>query len=190
MFYRWVKRLESMQMPATGFPAAGGDPALETEDSREVDAALIAAAIASLWVLIQTFRWAPNASVSFERAVIAYGPIFLVGVLAALLLRPQTSIKAIAVQVVAYGAIAALMGALWAHSAAEIILWGGFFALVGLVTGIFFLVVWAMTLRLLATPRTMLFNNASAFRALCVVTILIAAITSAHKALSIPVVGY
>lgn len=189
MFYRWVRRLDSMQMPATAFPSAHGDPAVETEESRELDGALIAAAIASLWVLFQSFRWAPDASVTFERAVISYGPIFLVGVLAALLLRPQTSIASIAGHVAAYGAIATLMGLMWAHSAGEIIIWGAFFALLGLVTGVFFLVVWAMTLRLLATPRTLLFNNATAFRALCVVAILTGAITGAHKALSIPFAG-
>jgi hypothetical protein len=188
MFYRWAKRLETMQLPATAFPAAAADPT-ETEESHELDGALVAAAIASLWVLLQTFRWAPDASVSFERAVIAYGPIFLVGVLAALLLRPQTSIWSIAGHVVALGAIATLMGVMWAHSAGEIIIWGAFFALLGLVTGVFFLVVWAVTLRLLTTPQTMLFNNATAFRALCVVTILIAAITGAHKAVSIPFAG-
>lgn len=189
MFYHWVKRLESMQQPATGFPTAAGDPVIETEESHQLDGALIAAAIASVWVLFQSLRWAPSASVSFERAVIAYGPIFLVGVLAALLLRPQTSIKSIAAHVVAYGAIATLMGVMWAHSTGELIVWGGLFALLGLVTGLFFLVVWAMTLRLMATPRTVLFNNATAFRALCALVILAGALIGAHRALNIPFAG-
>lgn len=101
MFYRWAKRLESMQLPETAFPAAAPEPYVETEDSHELDGALIAAAIASLWVLVQS-GWSPT-FVGMEWAFFTCAPIFLVALLGALLLRPQAPVSSIVAHIATYG---------------------------------------------------------------------------------------
>jgi hypothetical protein len=187
MFYRWAKRLESVQFPATAFPAAGGDPAIETEESHELDGALVGAAIASLWVLLQTPR--STSFVSLDWAVNTYVPIFLVTVLGALLVRPPAPKRSIAAHVTAYVGVAALMGVARATSPLEVVVWGGFFALLGLVTTVLCVVVWTAALNQLATPRTLLNRYANHFRAVCVALILGAALIGLSKAITIPFIG-
>ncbi|MEP7360682.1 MAG: hypothetical protein ABI744_03795 [Chloroflexota bacterium] len=197
MFNSWVKRLDTMQFPATAFPAAGGDPAVETEESHQLDGAVVAAAIASLWVLLMSARSGSGNFIGLDRAVITYGPLFLVAVFGALVLRPQTSIKSIPVYVAGYVGIAALMGLGWvalgSHSvfgvpALDVVAWGALFAVVGFITGVLSVVAWATTLRLLDTPRTPLYDHASAFRLMAAALILFAALLSAKRAL--PTVGF
>lgn len=187
MFYRWAKRLDSMQFPATAFPAAGGDPIVETDDAHELDGALIAGGIASLWILLQMTR--ATGFVTLDWAVITYVPLILVGLLAALLVRPPAPLSSIAPHVAAYVGLAVLMGETWATSVGQAIVWAAFFALLGLITTLLLVVVWAVLLRQLATPRTMLFAYAQAFRALCVAVILLAALISLSKAITIPLMG-
>ena len=188
MFYHWAKRLESMQFPATSFPTAGGDPVAETEDDHELDGGLIAAAIASLWVLLQTSRAVSFATLDW--AVITYVPIFLVALLGALLVRPPAPFRSIAAHVAAYVVLAALMAVIWATSAVEVIVWGTFIALLGLVTTVLLIVAWAVALRQLATPRTVLHDHAATFRLLCVASILFAALIGLSKAMTVPLVGF
>jgi hypothetical protein len=200
MFYRWVRRLESMQIPATGFPAADGDPAVESEDSLVLDGALMAAALASLWVLFQSMRHGGSgAFFNPDRAVLSYGPVLLIGVLAALLLRPQVGFRALIAHVVAYCVVAVVIAVAWVavaqHSVfalptADVLVWATVFALLGLVTTVLCLVAWATALRLLATPRTYLHDHANQFRMVCVALIVLAALIGAHKAVTIPFLGY
>jgi hypothetical protein len=198
VFYRWVRRLESMQMPSTSFPAAGGDPAVESEETHQLDAALVAAALASLWVVMQSLRAGWGTDISLERAVVTYGPIFLVGILAALLVRPETTFASIVAHITGYGGIALLMGLFWTSSGrdlwiesvvAEVAVWSGFFALVGLVTSVLCVVVWATAVRLLATPRSALNSYGSQFRFLCVLVILVAALIGPYRLLAMPLAG-
>lgn len=186
MFYRWVRRLESMQMPATSFPGAGGDPAVETEELHELDGALIAATVASLWLLVQS-RWS-DAFVGVEWALFVYAPIVLVAVLGALIVRPDTSPASIALHLTAYAALAALLGAMRATSPLEAVVLGGFFALIGLVTAVLCVVVWAVATHEIARPGTALHSHAPAFRLLCGFVILSAALQSANTVIS-PLTG-
>ena len=191
MFYRWAKRLDSMQLPATAFPAAPPDP-VETEESHELDGALIASAIASLWVLVRCVGAGRFGSVDW--ILITFGPIFLVAICGALLVRAPAPLRSIAAHVAAYGALAVLMGLMWvalgqsngANPALEIIGWGAFFALVGLVIAVLCVVAWSATLRELVTPGSVLRNHAGGLRVLCVIVILSAALMSAHKAIGLP----
>jgi hypothetical protein len=89
----------------------------------------------------------------------------------------------------AYAVLAVLMGVMWARSPAEVILWGAFFALLGLVTTLFCVVAWVAALHQLANPGTLLNRHGSQFRALCVVLILGGALIGLSKAITIPLVG-
>ena len=187
MFYRWAKRLESVQFPATSFPAAGGDPAVENEATHAVDGSLIAGAIASLWVLMQTPR--STSFVGLDWAAVTYLPILLVALLGWLLVRPPASFMSIAANAAAYLALAALTGVMWARSPIEVIVWGAFIALLGLATAVFCVVAWVAALSQLANPGTLLNRHGSQFRALCVVLILGGALIGLSKAITIPLVG-
>lgn len=200
MIYRWAKRLESIQTPATAFPAAGGDPAVESEDSHQLDGALVAASIASLWVLLQSLRSAGGSGsfVYLDRTVITYGPIFLVALMGAFLVRPQAPVRSIAAHFASFVLLAVLMGSVWValgrHSvtgvvAIDVLAWSTLFALVALVTALLCTVSWAAALHQLSTPRTAINDHARAFRLMCVALILFAALIGAHRALSIPLIG-
>lgn len=81
------------------------------------------------------------------------------------------------------------MGVIWAASAVEVIVWGAFFALLGLVMAVLCVVAWAAALRELAAPRTVLHDHAPQFRLLCVAVILAAALIGAYRALTVPLAG-
>jgi hypothetical protein len=187
MFYRLAKRLESMQMPATSFPAAGGDPGMDAAESRQFDGALIAATIASLWVWL---RSAISASpVSLDWFVLTYGLIFLVGLFGALLVRPDARFTSIAAHLAAYVGLATAMGVLRSTSPLEAIVWSVFFGLLGVVTAVPCVVVWAATLRRLAESQAKPQSNASDFRLICILVILGAALIGALGAVTIPFAG-
>ena len=182
MFYRWVRRLESMQMPATSFPAAGGDPAVEPEESRHFDGALITATIASLWVWLRV-------GISENRAdldwfVLTYGAIFLVALFGALLVRPKAPSGSLAAHIAAYVVLATLMGAYWATSPIEAIAWATFFGVFGVITAVLCTVVWAATLHSLSASK-----NASDIRVICVLVVLGAALVGALGAVNVPLAG-
>lgn len=186
MFYRWAKRLESVQFPATAFPAAAGDPAIENEDTHALDGALIAGAIASLWILMQAPRSTSFAGLDW--AAVTYVPILLVALLGWLVVRPPAPMWAMAAHAAAYVGLTALMGIWWATSPIEVFVWAAFFALVGLLTTVFCVIVWVAALHQLATPRTILNRYASQFRAVCVALILGAALIGLSKAIAVALV--
>lgn len=187
MFYRWVSRLESMHMPATAFPAAAPEQVPQTEESRRLDGALIAATIASLWVWLRTAISVNTANLDWF--VLTYGPIFLVALLGALLVRPEAPFRSIAAHIAAYVGIATLMGVFWAASPLEVIVWATFFGLLGAITAVLCVVVWVATLHKLAAAQARLHNNASDFRLICVLVILGAAVIGALTAVTVPVAG-
>jgi len=187
MFYRWARRLEAMQFPATAFPAAGGDSVVEAEEAHQLDGAVVAAAIGSLWVLMLVSS--SKSFVTADWAVATYAPIFLVAVLGALFVRPSARIWVIAAHLAVYLGLAAVIGGVWATSAFQAIVWGAFFALLGLVTTVLCLVVWAVALNQLVTPGTALYRYATQFRVGCVALILMAALFGLSKAITIPLIA-
>jgi hypothetical protein len=187
MLYRWVRRLESMQMPATSFPAAGGDPAVETQESQHLDGALIAATIASLWVWVRSAVSLSPASLDWF--VLTYGLIFLVVLFGALLVRPEASSRSTAAHLAAYAGLALVIGVFWATSPIQVIVWAAFFGLVGVVTAVLCVVVWAAALLKLSAAQAKPQNNASDFRLICGLVILGAALIGALGAVTVPPAG-
>jgi hypothetical protein len=182
MFYQWVRRLGSMQMPATSFPAAGGNSATESEESQHFDGVLIAATIASLWVWLRSALSENPASLDWY--VLTYGSILLVALFGAFLVRPKAPFGSMAAHIAAYLVLATLMGVYWATSPIEAIVWAVFFGVFGVITAVLCTVVWAATLHKLPAS-----NNASDIRLICVLVVLGAALVGAIGAVTVPLAG-
>jgi hypothetical protein len=173
-----------MQFPATAFPAAGGDPAVDSVEAQQFDGALIAATIASLWVWLRSAISTNPANL--DGILLTYGPIFLVTLFGALLVRPEAPFRSIAAHIAAYIGLATLMGVFWATSPLEVILWATFFGVLGVVVAVLCVVVWVATLHKLAASEDKLHNSASDVRLICVLVILGAALIGALGAVTVP----